>query len=63
VQVVLTTHSLELIDALFQGAPPERLAESALYRLSLTGGELKAVRVPGEKVLELRTEIDEDLRR
>jgi hypothetical protein len=61
-QIVAATHSLELIDALF-GYEAADLSKAALFRLSLRKGELKAVRVPGEKVRELRSEIGEDLRR
>ena len=61
-QIVATTHSLELLDALF-GFEGADLTKAALFRLSLRGGKLKAVRVAGEKVRELRAEIGEDLRR
>ena len=61
-QIVATTHSLEFVDALFgfAGVDPSK---ATLFRLSLAKGELKSVRVPGDKVRELREEIGEDLRR
>lgn len=61
-QIFLTTHSLEMIDAIFdsEAARPDR---AALFRMSLRKGELKAVRVPGARAKELRAEIGEDLRR
>lgn len=62
-QIIATTHSLEYLDAQFLNASEEQLQRSALFRLSLKRGELRAVRVPGEKVRELRAEIGEDLRR
>ncbi len=62
-QIVATTHSLEYLDAQFLDATDEELARAALFRLSLRHGELRAVRVPGEKVRELRADIGEDLRR
>jgi hypothetical protein len=61
-QLVITTHSLELIDAIFE-SPSAQPDKAALYRMSLRKGELKAVRVPGMRAKELRAEIGEDLRR
>lgn len=62
-QIIATTHSLEYLDAQFLVATEEQLERSALFRLSLKRGELRATRVAGEKVRELRAEIGEDLRR
>ncbi|MFL5349815.1 MAG: AAA family ATPase [Hyalangium sp.] len=61
--IFITTHSLEYLDAQFLNATDEQLARAALVRLSLRQGKLKAVRIEGAKVKELRTEIGEDLRR
>ena len=61
-QIFLTTHSLELIDALFDAESAD-LDRAVVYRLSLKNGQLKGVRVPGPAVRELRAEIGEDLRR
>lgn len=62
VQVVLSTHSLELIDALVAQADPAALDRMAVFRLALVGGQLRAHRVPGPKVRVLRQELAEDLR-
>ena len=61
--VLVTTHSLEYLDAQFLNASDEELSRAALVRLSLRQGRLKAVRIDGAKVKELREEIGEDLRR
>lgn len=61
--VIVTTHSLEYLDAQFLSASDEELSRAALVRLSLRQGLLKAVRIDGPKVKELREEIGEDLRR
>lgn len=61
--VLVTTHSLEYLDAQFLNASDEQLSRAALVRLSLRQGKLKAVRIDGPKVKELREEIGEDLRR
>jgi energy-coupling factor transporter ATP-binding protein EcfA2 len=61
--VLVTTHSLEYLDAQFLNASEEELSRAALVRLSLRQGRLKAVRISGSKVKELREEIGEDLRR
>ena len=61
--VLVTTHSLEYLDAQFLNASEEELSRAALVRLSLRQGRLKTVRIDGSKVKELREEIGEDLRR
>jgi predicted ATPase len=63
IQVVLTTHSLELIDALLsQLTSPEELDKLSLYRLQLTDGILKSSRLPGPEIQLARGKIEEDLR-
>jgi energy-coupling factor transporter ATP-binding protein EcfA2 len=62
VQVVLTTHSLELIDALLGESSDADLAQLSLYRLQLQAGNLKSSRLPGPEVAFARTEIQDDLR-
>jgi len=63
VQVVLSTHSLEFIDALVAEAhDDEELDLLGVYRLLLTGGELKKSRIPGREVAFVRATIAEDLR-
>jgi len=62
-QVVLSTHSLELIDLLLQ-APEDGAAGllPTVHRLRLTDGVLRAVAVPGERAQYARAELAEDLR-
>lgn len=62
VQVVLSTHSLELIDALVDQADGEALDRLAVYRLALPRGELRTHRVAGQRVAALRQQLAEDLR-
>lgn len=61
-QVVLTTHSLELIDSFLAESSPEDIDRLSLYRLQLTDGKLIAVSVPGRDVAFARGQIEEDLR-
>src|SRR5205823_1390215 len=62
IQVVLTTHSLELIDALLAESTDKDLARASLYRLKLEDGVLKSSRLSGPDIAFARTEIEEDLR-
>ena len=62
IQVVLTTHSLELIDMLLAEATDEDLEMMSVQRLSLQEGVLKSRPMPGTEVAFLRTEIENDLR-
>ncbi|MGV3721252.1 MAG: AAA family ATPase [Actinomycetota bacterium] len=63
VQVVLSTHSLDLIDALLSvDAEPGALDKLALYRVILENGELKSSRLTGFQAAEARSIIEEDLR-
>ena len=62
IQVVLTTHSLELIDALLAESSDEDLERLSLYRLELEDGQLISVRQPGSEVAFSRCEIEKDLR-
>ncbi|HET6246910.1 MAG TPA: AAA family ATPase [Tepidisphaeraceae bacterium] len=62
VQVVLTTHSLELIDALTLGRPDEELKRVAVYRIALDEGQLKTTRLDGQEVALARSSIEDDLR-
>jgi predicted ATPase len=62
VQVILTTHSLELIDALVAESSPDDLQRLSLYQLELDNGKLISVRKPGPEVAFSRGEIEEDLR-
>jgi predicted ATPase len=62
IQVMLTTHSLELIDMLLAEATNDDLAGLSVYRLQLENGILGHRQIPGREVAFLRTEIENDLR-
>jgi predicted ATPase len=62
IQVILTTHSLELIDAFLAESSSEDLERLSLFKLELHEGKLISVRVPGSDVAFARGEIEEDLR-
>lgn len=61
-QIIMTTHSLELIDALLSLSNNEDLGRMALYRLRLDDGTLKSVRLNGEEISFSRMTIEDDLR-
>jgi predicted ATPase len=62
IQVILTTHSLELIDALLAESSDEDLERLSLYRLQLEDGRLISVRMPGPEVAFSRQQVEDDLR-
>jgi predicted ATPase len=62
VQVVLSTHSLELIDALLSESTDADLEQVSVYRVKLEDGVLKSFRSQGEQIAFARTTIQEDLR-
>ena len=62
IQVVLTTHSLELIDAILAESSEEDVERLSLYRLNLEDGRLKSRRMPGSEVAFSRCDIEKDLR-
>ncbi len=62
IQVILTTHSLEFIDALLAECSDEDLKLLSVYRLQLQQGILKSSRIPGPEVAFARTQIQDDLR-
>jgi hypothetical protein len=62
VQTVVTTHSLELIDCLVDGAEEQDRGNMALYILSLSDGELSAGRFAGEDMAYARQQAESDLR-
>ena len=62
IQVVLTTHSLELIDALLAESSDKDLVRMSLYRLQLQDGGLRSSRLPGSDIAFSRTKIEDDLR-
>lgn len=62
VQVILTTHSLELIDALLTQANQDELANTAVLSLKLDQGVIRYSRLPGGEAAFARAQIEEDLR-
>lgn len=64
IQVVLSTHSLEVIDSLLGhlGDDEDRLERLSLYRLKLAGGSLSSSRLTGSDVKLSRDQIEADLR-
>ena len=62
IQIILSTHSLELIDALLDEASDDDLSKMAVYRLALEDGVLKSSRIPGADARFARTQIEDDLR-
>lgn len=62
VQVVLSTHSLELIDAILSQASVEDLGKACLFRTRLDDGALLTSRLSGLDASEARTQIDDELR-
>ncbi len=61
-QVLLSTHSMELLDDLLATLGDDELDLLAVYRFRLVQGELKVLRMPGKEVRAARTEIEDDLR-
>lgn len=63
VQVVISTHSIELIDMLLVEAPDKGFDRLSLYRLALDStGELRSSRLGGPQIAAARLEIEDDLR-
>ena len=62
IQIIITTHSLELIDSLLTEASKDDLEKLSVFRLSLDQGMLKSRRISGTEATFLRTEIEDDLR-
>ena len=63
VQVILTTHSIELIDGLLEFANgEEELNKLSVFRTLLDDGQLKVSRISGENVEFARNQIGDDLR-
>jgi energy-coupling factor transporter ATP-binding protein EcfA2 len=61
-QVVLSTHSLDLIDFVLREAAPEQLAQISVHRLDLRGGELAQSRWLGSEAYSAQDELLRDLR-
>ena len=62
IQVVLSTHSLEFIDAILAAASEEDLEKIAVFRVTLKDGILKSFRRSGSEALVSHSEIGNDLR-
>lgn len=62
VQLVVTTHSLELIDAVVGQASTEDLDQLALFNLALSKGTLKSSRLPGPEIEFARRTLENELR-
>lgn len=62
IQVILATHSLELIDALLADTGKQELNDFALFRLKLEKGKLESQRLSGKEAAVARNEIEDDLR-
>jgi len=64
IQVILTTHSLDLIDALLaEPADDDELAKLTVFRLLLDGaGTLRSTRIAGPDAQFARSQIEDDLR-
>jgi len=62
VQVVVTTHSQELIDQLLIQAGDDRAERIAQFTVSMSEGTLHSYRLAGAKLLEARWTLGEDLR-
>lgn len=62
VQVVLTTHSLELIDALIATAPTSHLDKLTVFRLKVEEGKLLSTRISGTDAAAMRADFEDDLR-
>ncbi|MEW6278835.1 MAG: AAA family ATPase [Candidatus Eremiobacterota bacterium] len=61
-QVILSTHSLELVRALLDFAEHRR-EQMGIYRTRLAGGRFDAALIPGPEAWERLDELGEDLRR
>jgi hypothetical protein len=62
IQIVLSTHSLELIDALLAESRDEDLSYLSVYQLRLDDGTLKSSRLSGPDAAFSRSQIEDDLR-
>lgn len=64
-QVILATHSLELVDHLLAGLSDDEKASADFFgvmRMKLTGPTPSVVVMPAEHVIEARTKLEEDIR-
>ncbi len=61
-QIILSTHSIELIDLLLHAPEAEGLAYPTVHRLRLVDGKLAAVAIDREKAISARDDLLQDLR-
>lgn len=61
-QIILSTHSLDLIDALIAHAPPGKLDDLGVQRVKLEQGRLSHDHIPGRDVAAMRADFEDDLR-
>lgn len=61
-QIILSTHSIELIDLLLHAPEAEGLAYPTVHRLRLVDGKLAAVTIDREKAISARDDLLQDLR-
>jgi hypothetical protein len=61
-QIILSTHSIELIDLLLHAPEAEGLPYPAVHRMGLFEGRLRATSIDREKAIIARDELLEDLR-
>ena len=62
IQVILSTHSLDLIDYLLSESTPVELEKFSIFRLQLKSGDLICSRLSGVEAALSRAEIQDDLR-
>ncbi len=63
-QLVLSTHSLELIDTLLRTKEASLYGEQvAVYRTGLKNGNFEAIKIPGDEAFARLDQVGEDLRR
>lgn len=62
IQVILTTHSLELIDDLLDLAPDDQIHKLSVIRVALRDGILAKSQFEGEQVRDARRELEAELR-
>ena len=62
VQVILTTHSIELIDSFLSEADEQSTADLSIHRFSLRSGKLEVFRSDASDAAFARVQVEEDLR-
>lgn len=61
-QVILSTHSIELIDLLLNAPEAEGMSYPAVHRLTLQEGKLRATTLDRERAVSVRDDLLQDLR-